>query len=95
MGTVQSAARRLTGATNPIAALADREVIYEFVETDKAVRVAAIDVATGVEVVIQSPRTATRLDMKRVAGAKLARKLGLVSLKKRPDDGTPGRGIKI
>jgi Domain of unknown function (DUF6898) len=95
VGAVQSAARRLTGAPNPIAALAGREVIYEFVETEKAVRVAAIDVATGAEVVIQSPRTATRLDMKRVAGAKLARKLGLGPQKKRPDEGTPGRGIKI
>ncbi|GJL96677.1 MAG: hypothetical protein DHS20C06_04940 [Hyphobacterium sp.] len=81
--------------TNPIAALAGREVIYEFVEIDKIVRVAAIDVATGAEVVIQSPRTASQLEMKRVAGAKLARKLGLVPQKKRPDDGTPGRGKKI
>jgi hypothetical protein len=65
------------------------------VEIDNSVRVAAIDVITGAEVVIQSPRTASRLEMKRVAGAKLARKLGLVQKNKRPDDGTPGRGIKI
>ncbi|WP_421791734.1 DUF6898 family protein [Hyphobacterium sp.] len=60
-----------------------------------AIRVAAIDVATGEEVVIQSPKTATRLDMERVAAAKLARKLGLTPQKKRPDDGSSGRGIKV
>lgn len=59
------------------------------------IRVAAIDVDTGVEVVIQSPKTASRLDMKRVAGAKLARRLGLSPKKKRPDDGSSGRGIKV
>lgn len=75
--------------------LAGREVIYEFVETASAIRVAAIDVATGAEVVIQSPKSASRLDMERVAGAKLARKLGLSSQNQRPDDGSPGRGIKV
>lgn len=64
-------------------------------ETANAVRVAAIDVATGEEVVIQSPKSASRLDMERVAGAKLARKLGLTGEKKRPDEGSSGRGIKV
>lgn len=59
------------------------------------IRVAAIDVDTGVEVVIQSPKTASRLDMERVAGAKLARRLGLSPQRKRPDDGSSGRGIKV
>lgn len=70
-------------------------MIYEFVEMKGAVRVAAIDVATGAEVVIQSPKTASRLDMERVVGAKLARKLGLSAKNPRPDDGSPGRGIKV
>ncbi|MEE2525028.1 hypothetical protein V0U79_01525 [Hyphobacterium sp. HN65] len=56
---------------------------------------AAIDVATGEEVVIQSPKSAARHEMERVAGAKLARKLGLTGKKKRPDEGSPGRGIKV
>lgn len=70
-------------------------MIYEFIELTSAIRVAAIDVETGVEVVIQSPKTASRLDMERVAGAKLARRLGLTPQKKRPDDGSPGHGIKV
>ncbi|WP_421788735.1 DUF6898 family protein [Hyphobacterium sp.] len=56
---------------------------------------AAIDVATGEEVVIQSPKSAARSDMERVAAAKLARKLGLTGKRKRPDDPPSGRGIKV
>ena len=63
-----------------------------------AVRVAAIDVETGEEVVIQAPKSATEAEMKRVAVAKLDRKLGLMAKdppeKKRPGTG-PGRGIKV
>ncbi|WP_420432298.1 DUF6898 family protein [Hyphobacterium sp.] len=75
--------------------LAGREIIFEFIDTGPAIRVAAIDVATGEEVVIQSPKSAARADMEKVAAAKLARKLGLTGKKKRPDEKSPGRGIKI
>jgi hypothetical protein len=75
--------------------LADREIIFEFIDAGPAIRVAAIDVATGEEVVIQSPKSAARSDMERVAAAKLARKLGLTGKRKRPDDPPSGRGIKV
>lgn len=75
-----------------------REYLIEFIDMGHAVRVAAIDVETGEEVVIQAPKSATEAEMKRVAVAKLDRKLGLIAKdrpeKKRPDTG-PGRGIKV
>lgn len=70
-------------------------MIFEFIDIGPAIRVAAIDVATGEEVVIQSPKSANRIDMERVAAAKLARKLGLAGDKRRPDDESPGRGLKV
>lgn len=81
-------------ASRPPDALAGREIIIEFIEIGTSVRVAAIDVATGEEVVIQAPRSETRAEMERVAMAKLARKLGLDANGKRPGTG-PGRGIKV
>ena len=75
-----------------------REYLIEFIDMGHAVRVAAIDVETGEEVVIQAPKSATEAEMKRVAVAKLDRKLGLMAKdqpkKKRPGTG-PGRGIKV
>ena len=77
--------------------LAGREIIVEFIELGKAVRVAAIDAATGEEVVIQAGIKTPRSEMERVVLAKLALKLGKLGLtpeSKRPGD-KPGRGIKI
>ncbi|MEN0652115.1 MULTISPECIES: DUF6898 family protein [Hyphobacterium] len=75
-----------------------REYLIEFIDMGHAVRVAAIDVETGEEVVIQAPKSASEAEMKRVAVAKLDRKLGLSGQpkaeKKRPGTG-PGRGIKV
>lgn len=75
-----------------------REYLIEFIDMGHAVRVAAIDVETGEEVVIQAPKSATEAEMKRVVVAKLDRKLSLISKgspeKKRPGTG-PGRGIKV
>lgn len=75
-----------------------REYLIEFIDMGHAVRVAAIDVETGEEVVIQAPKSASEAEMKRVVVAKLDRKLGLTgevkSEKKRPGE-TPGRGIKV
>lgn len=75
-----------------------REYLIEFIEIGQAVRVAAIDTETGEEVVIQAPKTASREDMKRLAVAKLNRKLGISPVrahkKKRPGE-TPGRGIIV
>lgn len=52
-----------------------REVIFEITEIGGIARVAAIDVATGVEVVIQGPANAARADLEALAGRKLARAL--------------------
>jgi hypothetical protein len=76
-----------------------REYLIEFIDMGHAVRVAAIDVETGEEVVIQAPKSATEAEMKRVVVAKLDRKLGrtggaLAPKNTRPGTG-PGRGIKV
>lgn len=51
------------------------EVLFEFVQMGQVMRVAAIDEATGTEVFVVTPVNATRLQMQRVALAKLRRKL--------------------
>ncbi|MGX6647711.1 DUF6898 family protein [Maricaulaceae bacterium MS644] len=70
--------------------LSGREVIFEFVSLGDSVRVAAVDVATGEEVVITGPKSTPQRDLERIAGRKLARKLGLIV--KDPDTKTPRRG---
>lgn len=51
------------------------EVLFEFVQIGQQMRVAAIDEATGTEVVVIAPLNATKLHMQRLAMAKLQRKL--------------------
>lgn len=51
-------------------------VLFEFVQMGQVMRVAAIDEVTGTEVFVITPVSATRLQMERVALAKLRRKLG-------------------
>ncbi|MGV3574840.1 MAG: DUF6898 family protein [Devosia sp.] len=51
-------------------------VLFEFVQMGQVMRVAAIDEVTGTEVFVITPVNATRLQMERVALAKLKRKLG-------------------
>jgi len=51
------------------------EVLFEFVQMGQVMRVAAIDEVTGTEVFVITPVSATRLQMERVALAKLRRKL--------------------
>ena len=43
----------------------DREVIFEITRLGDAQRVAAIDVASGVEVVVQAPASAALADVRR------------------------------
>ncbi|ODT75881.1 MAG: hypothetical protein ABS76_32820 [Pelagibacterium sp. SCN 64-44] len=50
-------------------------VLFEFVQIGQQMRVAAIDEATGVEVVVIAPLNAARGHMERLALAKLRRKL--------------------
>jgi hypothetical protein len=63
-------------------------VFFEFTQLGQQMRVAAIDEASGTEVVIIAPLTATRLQMQQLALAKLRRKLGIEPTPPRP----PGVG---
>lgn len=71
--------------------LSGREVIFEFVSLGDSVRVAAVDVATGEEVIVTGPVATPQRDLERVASRKLARKLDLVS-PDNPETKTPRRG---
>jgi len=55
--------------------MGDGDILFEFVQMGQQMRVAAIDEATGTEVVVITPVNATRLQMQRLATAKLRRKL--------------------
>ena len=55
---------------------ASGEVMFEFTQLGGQMRVAAIDVASGTEVVVIAPLSATRLQMQQLALAKLKRRLG-------------------
>ena len=56
-----------------------REILFEFRAIGAQIRVAAIDAATGTEVVIIAPATSSRAEMQRVATAKLRRRLATAS----------------
>lgn len=78
--------------------MSDREVYIETQQVGGSVRVAAVDAATGEEVVFQVPPSTTRREIDRLALAKLAWKMG----RKDPDDPNekrpgkrPGRGISV
>jgi len=58
----------------------EREVIFEITRIGEVQRVAAVDVATGVEVVVQAPVSASRADVQALALRKLER-----ALKRRTD----------
>lgn len=51
-------------------------VLFEFTQLGQQMRVAAIDEATGTEVVVIAPVTATPFQMQQLALGKLRRKLG-------------------
>jgi hypothetical protein len=53
----------------------DRDVIFEITRVRDVQRVAAIDVATGVEVVVQAPASAALSDVRALALRKLERAL--------------------
>lgn len=52
-------------------------VLFEFTQVGQQMRVAAIDEATGTEVVVIAPVSATRLQMQTLALGKLRRRLGV------------------
>ena len=51
------------------------EVYFEFTAIGRNVKVAAIDAATGTEVVVMGPSTAAQADLERLALQKLLAKL--------------------
>ena len=54
---------------------ADREVIFEITRVGDVQRIAAVDVATGTEVVVQAPASASLVDVCALALKKLERAL--------------------
>lgn len=55
--------------------MADGEVYFEFIQVGQQMRVAAIDAASGAEVIVITPASASKLQMQQLALAKLRRKL--------------------
>jgi hypothetical protein len=53
-----------------------REIFYEFTQVGAQMRVAAIDSASGIEVIVIAPLSATQQQMQQLALAKLKRRLG-------------------
>ncbi len=51
------------------------QVFFEFTQMGPQMRVAAIDAATGIEVIVIAPVAATRIQMQNLALAKLKRRL--------------------
>lgn len=75
--------------------LPGREIIFEYQGLADSLRLAAIDAATGTEVVVFGPISTARHDLERVALKKLARRLGLNA---DGTDKTPrpkGRGVIV
>jgi hypothetical protein len=54
---------------------ADREIIFEISRVGDVQRIAAVDVETGVEVVVQAPASAALADVRALALKKLERAL--------------------
>lgn len=52
------------------------EVLFEFSQVGRQMRVAAFDADTGIEVIVITPVTATKYQMQQLALAKLRKKLG-------------------
>ncbi len=69
----------------------EREIIFEFQSVGEIVRVAAIDVATGEEVVIQGPASTPKRELERIAARKLMRRLDQL-FSSNPEKKTPPRG---
>lgn len=74
--------------------LPGREVIFEYRAVGAFLRIAAVDVATGEEVVVSGPVRSSQSDLERIALRKLARRLGLsLSDVQRKTPRPNGRGV--
>jgi hypothetical protein len=65
----------VSGARFGVSGDNEREVIFETMRVGDVQRVAAIDVATGIEVVVQAPASAALVDVRDLALRKLKRAL--------------------
>lgn len=70
---------------------AGREVIFEYIQLGNSARVAAVDVATGVEVVVTGPANAARADLEALALRKLERALAGEGGEPPPPPERPGK----
>lgn len=70
---------------------ADREIIFETLRVGDTQRVAAIDVATGVEVVVIAPANAALADVRMLAIKKLERALAGDGEDQPPPQPGPGK----
>jgi hypothetical protein len=52
-----------------------RDILFEFTAVGPVMKVAAIDAATGIEVMVMGPVHASRADLQKLALAKLRRRL--------------------
>lgn len=71
----------------------EREVIFEITRVGDVQRVAAIDVASGIEVVLQAPANAALADVRALALRKLQRSLEGDGGGNSGGDGRPGKLI--
>lgn len=81
--------------------MSDREIYVEIIRVGQALRVAAIDAETGLELVFQVPHNTPRAEIDHLARSKIAWKLKReagetreTGERKRPDTGS-GRGILV
>ena len=80
--------------------MSDREIYVEILSVGQALRVAAVDAETGLELVFQVPRNTPREEIDHLARSKVAWKLKRdaedrsSATKKRPDTGS-GRGVVV
>lgn len=72
--------------------MAEGEVYFEFVQVGQQMRVAAIDAASGIEVIVITPVSASKHQMQQVALAKLKKKLDERAAATSATAPSPGRG---
>ncbi|MCH8521102.1 hypothetical protein [Glycocaulis sp.] len=75
--------------------LPGREIIFEYQRLADSVRLAAIDAATGTEVIVFGPAHVARHDLERVALRKLERRLGLNADGTEKTPRPKGRGVIV
>jgi hypothetical protein len=71
--------------------MADGEVYFEFVQVGQQMRVAAIDAATGIEVIVITPVQANKYQMQQLALNKLRRRLADEAVKRPAPPAGPGK----